>query len=117
MMQIMFIVIEACGLAYFLFANRTYDFFSTAYIGSCVYFLPGLFGIVSDGADLFGVTNLNDSAYLAMMLVLLVILCRAVLFDRRACSPMRVYTIRGANRITEFCVAIAVVGFLMSIVT
>ncbi len=44
--QFTFYVVVAVGAKYFLFSRRGFDFFSLAFVSSCVYFMPGFFGYV-----------------------------------------------------------------------
>ena len=67
-----------CGLAYFLFMPRVFDWFSVAYVSACAYMLPVFVGY-SRGAG--GESLMHFEASLACLFVFVGILCGAVVLD------------------------------------
>jgi len=82
-MQICFGLLALIGLIYFLFAKRQFDFFSLAFLSSCIYFSPGFMGYALYPAKPVRVpVPLVDEAYWILTVVLFSIVLSAIVFDR-----------------------------------
>lgn len=115
-----FLIVACCGIGYFLFRTRRFDFFSLAFFGGCFYFLPGLLGFAgyAEGVLLTPVP-IVPGAYAVMCTVLLAVLLLAILLDRE--SPSIEYVSNRDSGALRFFAAVAtllgVAGFLLSYAT
>ena len=81
--QVAFYIVVAVGAKYFLLSRRGFDFFSLAFVSSCVYFMPGFFGYVYE-INRFGhhTTDIVPECYWVMNFVLCGTWIGGRLFDR-----------------------------------
>jgi len=111
----------ALGGAFFLFAKRRFDFFSTAYVAAVVYFLPGLFGYVLTPPTLIMPiqerVTLIEEAYGVMIVVILTILLGAICFDVLFSRSSIHLKLHGSERTVLYLAAVAVLGFALSVIT
>ena len=114
-MQFIFIVVALTGLLYLLWSKRTFDLFTAAYAGSCVYFLPGFVGYLPDGPRRDVAVDIHPQTYAAMLSVLVACLLGAIVKD--LFGTKRVVVTRDvANRyLPRIALAIALSGVGMTL--
>jgi hypothetical protein len=117
-MQLWFVVIAACGLAYFSLVKRTFDLFSLAYVSALVYFLPGFFGYaLYPGGLLSEPVLLVPGTYRIMISVLVSIWLGAAVFDRLARPELPPFSLTNSELATGVIVSLATLGFVMALLT
>lgn len=117
-MHLLFITTALCGLTYFLFAKRRFDMFSVAYLGSCVYFLPGFFGharypFATGKREM----PLVSETYWVMIAVIAAIAVAAVVHDLFGRDRDIKLAVRDTRYAPHFATALAVAGFAMAALT
>jgi hypothetical protein len=116
-MQLVFIIVAATGLAYFLCAKRRFDFFTLAHISACVYFLPGFVGFVRDGPRKDVQVDILPEAYHVMIAVMAAIMLAGWLYDQTASEPKQSTEPRSNLMAAYIALAIALVGAALSVHT
>lgn len=125
-MQALFVTVAVAGLLYFLLAKRRFDFFSVAFISACVYFLPGFFGYVNhivrkewgnQIVDVYFHAELFPETYVVFTVVLVAIVLAGVVSDYIAKGRGPEVTLRGGENAALWAVALALVGFVTSVIT
>ncbi len=121
-MQALFVTVAIVVLFYFLFAKRQFDFFSVAFISACVYFLPGFLGyvnewILEDGVSRRVHAEMVPETYVVFVVVLLAILLASIIYDYTVKGKGLEVTLRGSKNAAVWAVGLALVGFVMSVIT
>ncbi len=116
-MQLVFIIVAATGLAYFLCAKRRFDFFTLAHISACVYFLPGFFGFVRDGARDDITMDLLPGTYHVMIAVMAAIMLSGWIYDQTATEPIQRAAPHADPMAAYIALAIALVGAILTVYT
>ncbi len=70
--------VALCGLAYFVFMPRVFDWFSVAYVSACVYMLPVFVGY---SAGAYGELPMHFESSLVCVMVFAGIVCGAFILD------------------------------------
>lgn len=80
--QIIYNIISTMGILYFLFKKRIFDFFSLAFFGSYIYFIPAVFGFVIKPSQMgFQKVVINNEVYYIYIIILTIFLFGAIIFD------------------------------------
>ncbi len=117
-MQILFYAISILGLAYFLLAKRTFDWFAVAFFSACVYFLPGFFGASAYLSAAGWIESpINGEAYGVMILVMLLILSGAVVHDLLFRDAVAAPGAPGRTEVAGIVLFLAAAGLLLMLTT
>lgn len=96
-MELIFFLVAFTYLAYFLFVERSFDFFSIAYFSAIIYFLPGFFGFVGNASvPEMGVYEISEATYWVFLSVLSIIFVSAFVYDHIFTVP------RGSKVISDY---------------
>lgn len=119
-MQFFFFLLSAIGLGYFVLFKRRFDFFSLAFFSAIVYFLPGFFGFALRPATIYSVAGermpLVENTYVVFCLVLTAILGAALVYDQLPALGLPDRKIPLTGLALASFVALALVGFGMTVV-
>lgn len=117
--RVIFVMISIFGLFYFLFRKRIFDFFSLAFISSCIYFMPGYLGYSMSPIQLNVKIGLVDQTYVVMISVLVSIIISAVFYDLTNNSSKKTLSIKSNDNglFIKFTVLLSLISFCLMIVT
>lgn len=122
-MQFIFTITALIGLALFGIRKRRFDFFSLAFICSCIYFMPGFFGYVlypsavTTAVTLGMKVPIESTAYLVMIFVLLTIILSSIFYDASATQPKRTISLRGSHNTPLIFFIISLTALALSFAT
>lgn len=116
-MIVIFYIVFLLGFIKFFFRERTFDFFSVAYISAAIYFMPGFFG--STFMPGWIKTELLFETYVVMLLVITSIIISAIIYDRKPINPNTIvkYNFEKSNYITIAIFIISIISFFMMVLT
>jgi len=110
--QILFTLVSALGLAYFLLTKRRFDWLSIAYFSAVIYAIPGFVGRTRVHHYEMPI---HPEAYAVMVTVLVAIVTTAALLDHGSRVPRRIYRIPGSRYLPAVLAVTALVGFTRSV--
>lgn len=116
-MQLLLLLVAGVGLTYFGIACRRCDLFTLAFVSTCVYFLPGFFGTVLDGAGAGVRVPVEPQTYAVMLAVLAAILAGAWCCDPQFAGPMVERTVASDPTATHVAALLAVAGLVCAMYT
>lgn len=114
-MRLVFFLVAFCGLLYFLFSYRQFDFFSLSFFSSCMYFSPGFLGFTFQYEPGNNSGEILDATYLVMILVLSAIILGALIFDKHVHYKRLSISLNKVNYISHIALLLSIAGFLLTI--
>jgi hypothetical protein len=111
-----FYILFVLGIIIFFVRNRTFDFFTIAYISSIVYFLPGLFGYTFLPGWLK--SELVIETYIVMCLIILSIIITSLIYDNNISTHKYIkYDFEKSNYIQHIIFLVTIISFIMMMQT
>jgi hypothetical protein len=89
MVRTFFIGIAITGAVYFLYSKRRFDYFSVAYFGALIYFLPGFFGWTTYHRESVWLEKPIDVEVYAIMTAVLLSIVLSAYFGSNVKNPIR----------------------------